>query len=167
MGFFTRRKVSVPVVDERPAPLPTNTLAGAAQLGGDGGSGRTEPWAALQPEYRNAQAITELVGGHELIADVPALIDLPPDSTYADRPMRGGVRTAPAFGQYLEERATGGHVVMANRPPLALVEHDTMDATHDAGPTAWRDAPAVFDLCRRGAENLPAAAGFDGKARVS
>lgn len=165
MGLFRRRRRTAAPA-ELPAPLPTNTLQGAAQLGGMSGSGAVEPWHALQLSYANQQSIREDVGHHQLVADVPQLPDLPAASLYADRPLFGGVRTAPQLDSYRDEVMIGGHTVMANRPPLVMVEADTMAPQTWATPTEWRDAPPVVDLCRRGGENLPTAAGFAGKASI-
>lgn len=133
---------------ELPPDVPTTTLAGASAYGETRGSGAVAPWNQLAPYDGGAQLVPSLPG-RELVSGVPYLPDMPPDSLYADRPMRGGVQTLSAFGEYQDGPAfTGAFRVLANRPPLVMVEGGAMEAQSYVEPAEWREPPAVTDLCR-------------------
>lgn len=148
-----------------PPDVSTATLAGASAYGETRGSGAVAPWNQLQ-SYAGEAQITPMMPGRELVAGLPYIADLPPDSLYADRPMHGGVQTFPAFGQYLPEPPmTGGFRVLANRPPLVMVEGGAMEAQAYEAPAEWRDAPPVTNLCRTVRDVTPS--GFAGLPGVS
>lgn len=148
-----RRTYSAP--EQLPPAVQPVSLAGLAALGRDGGSGRVEPWNALQPSYGSEADVSEDIGQHVLVTANPALVQLPPDSLYVSRQLHGGVRTSAARYGFPWLRMSGGHSVMTNRPPLVLVEGEQMSSPAWVSPTEWRITPPVVELCRRGPENVP------------
>lgn len=147
MGLFTSRKRRTTWPDAAPPPVPVETAAGAAAVGNPAGSGKVAPWNQLQPYYGPGLVPSS---AQQLDQGDPSLTDLPPDSLYQDRPLYGGVQTLTAFDEYVAPPPfAGGFVVMANRPPLAMIEGEQMGPQTFEAPASWRDAPAVVDLCRR------------------
>lgn len=131
-----------PVVSEMPPDVSTHTLAGSAALGGSGVSGQVAPWNAIP-----TIALTSRRPGivHQNAQSMP---DLPADSLYTDRELRGGVQTLSAMGSMVDAPPfLGGFTLMANRPPLAVMEWHQM-APEQADGTEWREAPTVTNLCR-------------------
>lgn len=161
--MFGRRRAAAAPGAEQPAPVSVDTLAGAAQLGDTSGSGEVAPWNQLQP-YGGAGVGT--MGRAVLGQGLPALPDLPPDSVYQDRALFGGVRTFPAFGEYLPEPPlSGGFRLMANRPPIVMVEGGAMQPQSYVEPAEWREAPPVVNLCRT--VRAPEPSGFAGMSGVN
>jgi hypothetical protein len=107
------------------------------------------PAAQLQP-YGGRVGYTapqEIAQGYVVIPK------LPPDSIYADRPLRGGVYSFPALNEYVprprfrEDSPAGQVRVMAHQQPAAPRDSERMRATRLVAPVTWREAPAVLDLC--------------------
>lgn len=147
--MFGRVKITAKPVTELPAPIGVDSLAGVSAYGGNGGSGMVAYWNALQHGYANETALTEMVGGLPLAVNYQGMALPVPDSFYVSRQMRGGVRTAPSFGEYTDEVMLGGHVVMTNRPPLVLVVSDQMSPQQWVADASWRAVPDTLDVCRR------------------
>lgn len=144
------RPGAIPGAYVAPLPVlaPPGTAAGAAAIGNPSGSGRVPVGSQLQP-YGGAGGQFPMQP-HELGADAPYLVDLPPDSLYADRAMRGGVYAFPAFAQFKPMPPNaGGYGLMGYRRPQAPTEAEQMPAQSFVSDASWRDAPPVVDLCRR------------------
>lgn len=129
---------------QSPPPVSPETLAGAAALGQSSGSGSVAPHNAFPTAPLTPTAVHELVPSQH-----QPTVDLPPDSIYTDRAMRGGVASLSAFGQFHEGAPfTGGYRVMAGRPALGQYEGEQIEAQEFAQVAEYRDAPAVTTLCR-------------------
>lgn len=148
-----------------PPDVPPDTLAGGAALGQTRGSGAVAPWNQLAPYDGGAQLVPS-PGAQPLVSGLPYMPDLPPDSVYADRPMRGGVPTLSAFGEFTDSPPySGAFRVLAGRPPLVMIEGGGMQAQSYVEAVEWREPPPVTDLCRIVRAPEPAG-GFDGIAKV-
>lgn len=143
-----------PAAGTVPAPIDPATAAGGAAHGHVVGSGSVAHRNQLSPYY--GPGLTPSQPAQVLTTGDPSIPDLPPDSLYADRPMRGGVQTLSAFGQYVPNPPLmGGFVLMAHRPALAPMEGETMSAQAYESAATWREAPPVLKLCR----SVPAVGG--------
>lgn len=136
-----------PAAGTLPPPIPADTAAGAAAVGRVAGSGMVPHRNELEP-YGGPGLVPSLPG-QPLVSGDPSIPDLPPDSLYADRVMRGGVQTLSAFGEFLPRPPLmGGFVLMAHRPALAPMEGETMQPQSFESATSWREAPPILKLCR-------------------
>jgi hypothetical protein len=127
--------------------IPLATAAGQAAIGNPSGSGRVPGGIGFGP-YDGGGRSSELP--FVLSSDAPILVDLPPDSLYVTRAMRGGAVSFPAFGQFKPKPPLmGGFEQIAFSPAAAPLDGDQMEPQSLASPTTWRDAPPVVDLCRR------------------
>lgn len=130
LGLQVPAKPAPPAVD----PL---TLAGAHALGRDGGSGMT----ATPVDYTDAGGRVDMLGGFVVAPTAVPVADLTPASLYADRPLYGGVRSAPATREYVPDPGmTGGHEVITGRP---LVQLDRQSAVPTGVPAVVRQVPRV------------------------
>lgn len=153
-GFRGRR-----TAPQSPPPVSPETLAGAAALGQTSGSGSVAPQNAFPTARLTPSAVHELVP-----SQYQATADLPPDSVYVDRAMRGGVASLSAFGQFHEGAPfTGGYRVMAGRPALGQFEGEQIEAQSLAQAAEYREAPSVTTLCR----TIPSVLTADGLTGVS
>lgn len=145
---------------QMPADVSTHTLAGSAALGGSGVSGQVAPWNAVP-------AVPLTPAGYFFVQqNAQALPDLPADSLYTDRALRGGVQTLSSQGEFIETPAfMGGFTLMANRQPIPTVEWQQMSPEY-ASATEWRDTPAVTDLCRT-TPTVARVTGMTGKGSVN
>lgn len=144
MGLFRRKGAGARRTDHLPLPVDPDTLAGAYQLGLDGGSG-------MVPRHR-AWTEPDMGGRVELhphvVQSVPVLDSTRiPESWYQDRPLFGGYRAAPHFREFLDEPGmTGGYTIMAGRVPFIIGEPELMPAESNGG-TSFREPPTP-EVCR-------------------
>lgn len=145
MPLFKRRRAAAAV--EQPAPVDPATQAGAAQLGRDSGLGMVPAHLAFTDP--NGGGRVDMLG--QQVVEGFATLDgsRTPESWYADRPLTGGVRTAPAFGEYIEEPGnTGGYGVITGRVPFELGPLVTITAEQETPETEFRVPPRP-DVCSR------------------
>ena len=91
-----------PAAGTLPPAVPTDTAAGGAAVGHVVGSGQVPHRSELQPYY--GPGLVPQQPAHVLTEGDPSIPQLPADSLYADRAMRGGVQTLSAFGiSYLSQ----------------------------------------------------------------
>lgn len=148
---------------QSPPPVSPDTLAGAAALGQTSGSGSVAPWNAFPTAVLTPGAVAPLgPSGYQPTAD------LPPDSIYADRELRGGVQTLSAFGGFREDAPfLGGYRVMSGRPALAQFEGEQIEAQSYVDVPVIRESPSVQSLCRRTSSLVTFnASGLDGMTAV-
>lgn len=141
MPFALRGRRDTP---QSPPPVSPDTLAGAAALGQTSGSGAVAPWNAFPTAVLTPGAVEMLApSGYQPTAD------LPPDSVYADRALRGGVQTLSAFGSFHEGAPfLGGYRVMGGRPALAQFDGEQIEAQSYVEMAEIRESPGVQSLCR-------------------
>lgn len=126
------------------------------------GSGKVAPWNAI-PQA----PLTHAAPGVLAPTAVQTHVDLPADSTYADRPLRGGVLTLSSFGEFRDGTPfTGGYRVMAGRPYAASLEGGAMEAQAYVTPAAVREAPTMQALCRSIPVQIVGADGMTGVSEV-
>lgn len=143
MGLFRSARRARPT-DVLPAPVDPATQVGAAQLGRDAGPGQvalhnvfTDPDSGGRRDF-----FPHVVAGAAVQLDAFRIAE----SLYADRVLVGGVRTAPHFGEFVEEPGnTGGHQVITGRLPFVIGDVEVqVDAP---GTTSYREPPRP-DVCR-------------------
>lgn len=134
--------------EQSPPPAAPGTLAFARQIGADSGSGQVPVHKAFTDPDVGGRV--DDLGRHELVKVGQLDAVRTPESWYADRPLYGGVRTAGAVREYIEEPGnTGGHVVLTGRVPYVITDPITVREEAPAEPSHRVAPPAVPDVCRR------------------
>lgn len=144
MGLFRRSARSARPTDVMPAPVDPATQVGAAQLGRDAGPGMVARHNAFtDPDAGGRQSVDRFVVDGGAVLDGSRI----PESWYADRPLYGGARSFPHFGEFIADPGnTGGHQVITGRVPFVIGDVQVI-AEQPSAPSSFREPPRP-DVCR-------------------